>query len=152
MAPAPAPAPASSHRTGGGLPTAAAPAAAPREEDPMVVVMAPEATQADVDGIVDVVRDAGGEAFVTRGVSRTIVGLVGDVDQFGSLNLRSRPGVLDVVRISVPYKLVSREHHPHRTVVEVGGVPIGPDTMTVIAGPCAVESPEQTLTAARMAK
>jgi 3-deoxy-7-phosphoheptulonate synthase len=118
----------------------------------MVVVMAPEATQADVDGIVDVVRDAGGEAFVTRGVSRTIVGLVGDVDQFGSLNLRSRPGVLDVVRISVPYKLVSRENHPHRTVVEVGGVPIGPDTMTVIAGPCAVESPEQTLTAARMAK
>ncbi len=118
----------------------------------MVVVMTPEATQADVDGIVDVVRDAGGEAFVTRGVSRTIVGLVGDVDQFGSLNLRSRPGVLDVVRISVPYKLVSREHHPHRSVVQVGGVPIGPDTMTVIAGPCAVESPEQTLTAARMAK
>ena len=118
----------------------------------MVVVMTPEATQADVDGIVDVVRDAGGEAFVTRGVSRTIVGLVGDVDQFGSLNLRSRPGVLDVVRISVPYKLVSREHHPHRSVVEVGGVPIGPDTMTVIAGPCAVETPEQTLTAARMAK
>ena len=60
--------------------------------------------------------------------------------------------MLDVVRISVPYKLVSREHHPHRSVVEVGGVPIGPDTMTVIAGPCAVESPEQTLTAARMAK
>src|SRR5712672_885895 len=132
--------------------TAAATRSGPREEDPMVVVMAPEATQADVDGIVDVVRDAGGEAFVTRGVSRTIVGLVGDVDQFGSLNLRSRPGVLDVVRISVPYKLVSREHHPHRTVVEVGGVPIGPDTMTVIAGPCAVETPEQTLTAARMAK
>jgi 3-deoxy-7-phosphoheptulonate synthase len=52
----------------------------------------------------------------------------------------------------VPYKLVSRENHPHRTVVEVGGVPIGPDTMTVIAGPCAVESAEQTLTAARMAK
>jgi 3-deoxy-7-phosphoheptulonate synthase len=60
--------------------------------------------------------------------------------------------VLDVVRISVPYKLVSREHHPHRSVVEVGGVPIGPDTMTVIAGPCAVETPEQTLTAAQMAK
>ncbi len=118
----------------------------------MVVVMTPDATQADVDGIVDVVREAGGEAFVTRGVSRTIVGLVGDVDQFGLLNLRSRPGVLDVVRISVPYKLVSREHHPNRSVVQVGGVPIGPDTMTVIAGPCAVETPGQTLTAARMAK
>ncbi|HUY45312.1 MAG TPA: 3-deoxy-7-phosphoheptulonate synthase [Streptosporangiaceae bacterium] len=118
----------------------------------MVVVMAPEATQADMDGIVDLVRSAGGEAFITRGVSRTIVGLVGDVDQFGVLNLRSRPGVSDVVRISVPYKLVSREHHADRSVVRVGGVPIGPDTLTVIAGPCAVETPEQTLTAARMAR
>jgi 3-deoxy-7-phosphoheptulonate synthase len=118
----------------------------------MVVVMAPDATQEDMDGIVDLVRGAGGEAFVTRGVSRTIVGLVGDVDQFGVLNLRSMPGVSDVVRISVPYKLVSREHHPNRSVVRVGGVPIGPDTLTVIAGPCAVESAEQALTAARMAK
>ena len=118
----------------------------------MVVVMAPEATQEDVDVIVDLVRAAGGEAFVSRGVSRTIVGLVGDVDEFGALNLRSRNGVLDVVRISVPYKLISREHHPDRSVIRVGGVPIGPDTLTVIAGPCAVETPEQTLAAARMAK
>jgi len=118
----------------------------------MVVVMAPDATQEDMDGIVDLVRGAGGEAFITRGVSRTIVGLVGDVDEFGALNLRSMPGVSDVVRISVPYKLVSREHHPDRSVVRVGGVPIGPDTLTVIAGPCAVETPEQALTAARMAK
>ena len=105
----------------------------------MVVVMAPDATQADMDGIVDLVRGAGGEAFITRGVSRTIVGLVGDVEQFGTLNLRSMPGVSDVMRISVPYKLVSREHHPNRSVVQVGGVPIGPDTLTMIAGPCAVE-------------
>ena len=118
----------------------------------MVVVMAPEATQEDVDVIVDLVRAAGGEAFVSRGVSRTIVGLVGDVDEFGALNLRSRNGVLDVVRISVPYKLISREHHPDRSVISVGGVPIGPDTLTVIAGPCAVETPEQTLAAARMAR
>src|SRR5262245_34878588 len=123
-----------------------------RQEDPMVVVMAPEATQEDVSAIVDLVRAAGGDAFVSRGVSRTIVGLVGDVDQFGALNLRSRSGVLDVVRISVPYKLISREHHPDRSVIRVGGVPIGPDTLTVIAGPCAVETPEQTLIAARMAK
>jgi len=118
----------------------------------MVVVMAPEATQSDVDTIVDLVRTAGGEAFVSRGVSRTIIGLVGDIDQFGALNLRSRAGVGDVVRISVPYKLVSREHHPSRSVIKVGGVPIGPDTMTVIAGPCTVETPEQTLTSALMAK
>ena len=118
----------------------------------MVVVMAPGATQAEVDAIVDLVRTAGGEAFVSSGVSRTIIGLVGDFEQFGALNLRSYPGVLDVMRISVPYKLVSREHRPSRSVIMVGGVPIGPDNFTVIAGPCTVETPEQTLTAARMAQ
>jgi len=118
----------------------------------MVVVMAPEATQTDIDAIVDLVRTAGGEAFVSRGVSRTIIGLVGDVEQFGALNLRSRGGVGDVVRISVPYKLVSREHHRDRSVIRVGGVAIGPDTVTIIAGPCTVENPEQTLAAARMAQ
>jgi 3-deoxy-7-phosphoheptulonate synthase len=118
----------------------------------MVVVMAPEATQANVDAIVDLVRTAGGEAFVSRGVSRTIIGLVGDLDQFGALNLRSRAGVGDVMRVSVPYKLVSREHHPSRSVITVGGVPIGPGTITVIAGPCTVETPQQTVTAARMAQ
>ncbi|MFG2647900.1 3-deoxy-7-phosphoheptulonate synthase [Streptomyces sp. NPDC048436] len=118
----------------------------------MVVVMAPGATQQDVDAVVELVRAAGGDAFVSRGVTRTIVGLVGDVDAFDALNLSNRRGVLDVVRISAPYKLVSREHHPDRSVIRVGGVPIGPDTLTVIAGPCAVETHEQTLAAAHMAK
>ena len=68
------------------------------------------------------------------------------------MNLAGLPGVADVVRISVPYKLVSREHRRERSVIRVAGVPIGPDTLTVIAGPCAVETPEQTLAAARMAR
>jgi 3-deoxy-7-phosphoheptulonate synthase len=118
----------------------------------MVVVMAAEADEADVQAVVTLVETAGGEAFVSRGVNRTIVGLVGDVEQFGTLNLRGMRGVADVVRISVPYKLVSRENHPDRSVVRVGGVPIGPGTMTLIAGPCAVETPEQTLEAAQMAQ
>jgi 3-deoxy-7-phosphoheptulonate synthase len=118
----------------------------------MVIVMSPEASETEIDSVVDLVRTAGGEAFVSRGVSRTIVGLVGDIEQFSTLNLRSMPGVSDVVRISVPYKLVSREHHRERSVITVRGVPIGPDTLTVIAGPCAVETPEQTLEAAKMAR
>ncbi|MFD4524151.1 3-deoxy-7-phosphoheptulonate synthase [Streptomyces sp. NPDC058470] len=117
----------------------------------MVVVMAPEATQENIDNVVGLVRSAGGEAFVSRGVSRTIIGLVGDVNDFDVLNLGSRNGVLQVMRVSAPYKLVSREHHPARSVIRVGGMPIGPDTLSVIAGPCAVETPEQTLAAARMA-
>ncbi|MQY03025.1 3-deoxy-7-phosphoheptulonate synthase [Actinomadura macrotermitis] len=118
----------------------------------MVVVMSADATQADVAEVVELVRSVGAEAFVSRGVSRTIVGLVGDAGALGMLSLRGRRGVSDVVRISVPFKLVSRENHPERSVIEVGGVPIGPGSLTVIAGPCAVETPAQTLAAARMAR
>ena len=118
----------------------------------MVVVMTAEAGETEVDGVVDRVRAAGGDAFVSRGMSRTIVGLVGDVDQLDTLNLRGMPGVSDVVRISAPYKLVSREHHRERSVIKVAGVPIGPDTLTVIAGPCAVETAGQTLASALMAR
>jgi len=118
----------------------------------MVIVMTPNATALDVKAIVGVVESAGGEAFVSRGVSRVIIGLVGDVELFGALNLAAMRGVARVTRISAKYKLVSREHHAQRSVVRVGGVPIGPDTVTLLAGPCAVESPEQTLAAARMAQ
>ncbi|HEU5034441.1 MAG TPA: 3-deoxy-7-phosphoheptulonate synthase [Mycobacteriales bacterium] len=123
----------------------------------MVNVMAPDATAEQLDAVVRTVQAAGGEAFVSRGVHRTIVGLVGDVEQFESLNLTAYPGVVEAVRISAPYKLVSREHHPARSTVTVASaagaaVPIGPETFTLIAGPCAVETSEQTLAAAQMAK
>jgi 3-deoxy-7-phosphoheptulonate synthase len=117
----------------------------------MVVVMAADASSADIEAVVARVEGAGGEAFVSRGVQRTIIGLVGDVEQFYALNLRALSGVSQVLRISAPFKLVSSENHPERTTVSVGGVPIGPETFTFIAGPCAVESYEQTLEAAQMA-
>lgn len=121
----------------------------------MVVVMAPDATTEDVAHVVERVEAAGGRANVSHGVSRTIIGLVGDVDGFHHLNLRAMRGVAAVHRISDPYKLVSRQHHPDRSTVWVGRahrVPIGPGSFTLIAGPCAVETPEQTLEAAIMAK
>jgi 3-deoxy-7-phosphoheptulonate synthase len=121
----------------------------------MVVVMTPEATDAEVAHVVERVESVGGEAFVSKGVVRTIIGLVGDIDSFHHLNIRSLSGVADVHRISDPYKLVSRQHHPDRSTVWVGRdrkVPIGPDSFTFIAGPCAVETAQQTLDAAEMAQ
>ena len=121
----------------------------------MVVVMSPDATDEDIATVVARVESVGGEAFVSKGVVRTIIGLVGDIDSFHHLNLRTLHGVADVHRISDPYKLVSRQHHHERSTVWVGRaghrVPIGPDTFTFIAGPCAVESADQTMEAARMA-
>ncbi len=122
----------------------------------MVIVMLPDATDEDVAYVVERVESVGGEAFVSKGVTRTIIGLVGDIESFHHLNLRSMSGVADVHRISDPYKLVSRQHHPERSTVWVGPpgheVPIGPGTFTLIAGPCAVEGPDQTFEAARMAQ
>jgi 3-deoxy-7-phosphoheptulonate synthase len=122
----------------------------------MVVVMAPGATDEQIAHVTERVESVGGQAFVSRGVVRTIIGLVGDIDSFHGLNLRTMPGVADVHRISDPFKLVSRQHHPARSTVWVGRpgheVPIGPDTFTFIAGPCAVETPSQTLEAAEMAR
>lgn len=122
----------------------------------MVVVMAPEATDEQIAHVTERVEGVGGQAFVSRGVVRTIIGLVGDIESFHGLNLRSMAGVAAVHRISDPFKLVSRQHHPDRSTVWVGPVgnqaPIGPDTFTFIAGPCAVETPSQTLEAAEMAK
>ncbi|MET3960423.1 3-deoxy-7-phosphoheptulonate synthase [Marmoricola sp. OAE513] len=122
----------------------------------MVVVMAPDATDEQIAHVTERVEGVGGQAFVSRGVVRTIIGLVGDIESFHGLNLRSMAGVAAVHRISDPFKLVSRQHHPDRSTVWVGPaghqVPIGPETFTFIAGPCAVETPTQTLEAAEMAK
>ncbi len=122
----------------------------------MVVVMDAGATDGDIEAVVTVIDATGGEAFVSRGEQRTIIGLVGDIDQFVDLNLEGMAGVAETVRISTPFKLVSRDHHPQRSTVWVGEgdhrMPIGPATFTTIAGPCAVETPEQTLAAAQLAK
>ncbi len=122
----------------------------------MVVVMHATAEDADIDAVVARVVEAGGEAFVSRGESRTIIGLIGDLEQFADLRLAGMPGVAQTVRISTPFKLVSRDHHPDRSTVWVGQgdyrVPVGPGVLTVMAGPCAVETPEQTLESAQLAQ
>jgi 3-deoxy-7-phosphoheptulonate synthase len=118
----------------------------------MVIVMAPTATDTDIGNVVEYVEAHGGEAFVSRGVMRTIIGVVGAEQVLESLDAGGLAGVAETMRITAPYKLVSAQNHARRTTVRVGGVPIGPDTFTLIAGPCAVETPEQTLESARMAK
>lgn len=118
----------------------------------MVIVMAPSATESDIAGVVSYVEAHGGEAFVSRGVSRTIVGVVGSETVLETLDAEGLPGVADTKRITAPYKLVSAANHTKRTTVRVGGVPIGPDTFTLIAGPCAVETAEQTYQSAMLAK
>jgi 3-deoxy-7-phosphoheptulonate synthase len=118
----------------------------------MVVVMKSNATDEDIDGVVDKVREAAGEAFVSRGKTRTIIGLVGDTAAFMAMPLETLPGVEHVIQVGKPYKLVARESHPHPSMVKIGPAAVGREQFSVIAGPCAIESADQSLESARAAK
>jgi 3-deoxy-7-phosphoheptulonate synthase len=118
----------------------------------MVVVMKRDATEADIERVSEKVRDAGGEAFVSRGAVHTIIGLVGDTASFMGLGLDNFPGVDHLIQVGKPYKMVARALHPQPTTVKVGPAAVGRETFTIIAGPCAVESEAQALAAARGAK
>jgi 3-deoxy-7-phosphoheptulonate synthase len=118
----------------------------------VVIVMSPGATDEEIASIVTHIEAHNGQAFVSRGVMRTIIGVVGTEDVLETLDAEGLPGVAETMRITAPYKLVSAQNHTKRTTIRVGGVPIGPDTFTLIAGPCAVETAEQTLESAHLAK
>jgi 3-deoxy-7-phosphoheptulonate synthase len=118
----------------------------------MVVVMEFGATDEEIERVAEIVREAGGEAFVSRGTVHTIIGLVGDTARFQSLPLRQLPGVHHVIQVGKPYKMVARDLHPETTTVKVGTTPVGRGALTIIAGPCAVESEEQAAAATRAAK
>lgn len=118
----------------------------------MVVVMDTKASSSDVERVVREVEAVGGQAFVSPGKMRTVIGLVGDTERFMELPLATLPHVEQVIRVGRPYKLVARELHQESTVVSVKGVPIGNGTFTLIAGPCAIETEEQAVEAGRMAK
>jgi 3-deoxy-7-phosphoheptulonate synthase len=118
----------------------------------MVVVMTKDATEADIEAVAERVRALGGEAFVSRGRVHTIIGLVGDTEKFGSIPFDQLSGVDHVIRIGKPYKMVARDLHPETTTVKVGTTAVGRDSVTLIAGPCAIESEEQAQVSTRAAK
>jgi 3-deoxy-7-phosphoheptulonate synthase len=110
------------------------------------------ASDADVERVAERVREVGGEAFISRGTVHTIIGLVGDTSVFRGLDLDNLPGVDHLIQIGKPYKMVARALHPQPTTVKVGPAAVGRELFTMIAGPCAVESEEQAMEAARSAK
>jgi 3-deoxy-7-phosphoheptulonate synthase len=122
----------------------------------MIVNMSEKATEREIAHIIERIREAGYTAHVTRGVERAIVAAVGNGRRHEIEALQVAPGVDNVVAIAQPFKLVSRQVKPERTVVKVGvnggGVAIGGPGVVVIAGPCSVESREQLLTTAHAVK
>ncbi len=118
----------------------------------MIVNMSERATDQEITHIIERIREAGYQPHVTRGVERTIVAAVGNGRRHEIEALQVAPGVENVVPIAQPFKLVSRQVKPERSVVNVGGVAIGGLGVVVIAGPCSVESREQLLSTAQAVK
>lgn len=114
----------------------------------MVIVMRHGATEEEVQQVVERLEGAGFQAHLSRGVERTIIGVVGDKTRFNCEALEVLPGVEKIVPILEPYKLASRTFKPEDTVVQVGEHAIGGGTFHIMAGPCAVESEEQLMEAA----
>ena len=118
----------------------------------MVIIMRPDANADSINEVISAVEEMGLTAKVMEGESQKIVGVIGDKAKMCCLNVESFKGVEKTVNISKSYKLVSREFHPRSTVIDVDGIKIGDGSLVVMAGPCAVESKEQLLEAARIAK
>jgi 3-deoxy-7-phosphoheptulonate synthase len=106
----------------------------------MIIVLRPDATDAQVDHIIEKVKKLGLTPHVSKGTERTIIGVIGPEDILRITPLEVFPGVEKVMPVLAPYKLVSREFKPKSSVIDVGGtVKIGGNKIAVIAGPCAIE-------------
>ena len=118
----------------------------------MIVVMKPACKQEEIDGVVARVEKYGLKTHISQGVAHTVIGILGQVFPELQDRLELLPGVEEVIPITKPYKLASREFHPENTVITVNDVTIGGDEIVVMAGPCAVESEEQLLDTALSVK
>src|SRR6185436_13346501 len=114
--------------------------------------MRQDATAEQLRGVEEAVEVRGYKAHAIPGAHRTAIGITGNRDALDAPVFEGLPGVLEVIPVTHAYKLVSREVKPEDSVVHVGGVAVGGRELAVVAGPCAVESREQTLTIARAVK
>lgn len=114
----------------------------------MIVVMKAKADDQQITAVVQRIREFGLKEHISYGIEHTIIGIIGQIFPELKDRLQLMPGVEDVIQVSKPYKLASREFHPLDTTVKVGNVVIGGKDIVVMAGPCAVESEEQLLSTA----
>lgn len=118
----------------------------------MIVVMRVGSTEKEIDGVLERLKELGFEGSLSRGVERTVVGVVGQTYPELADELAVLEGVADVVPVSRPYKLASREFRPEDTVIKVGDVAIGGVNTVIMAGQCSVDTEEQMMATARVVK
>src|SRR3989449_7923128 len=111
----------------------------------MLVVMHSHATSDQVEQVLRAIRDMNLTPHPMPGATRTAIGITGNVGTVDPRTLEVLPGVMELIRVTKPYKLASREMHEADTFVRLPQTVVGPGTFTVIAGPCSVENEEMIL-------
>jgi 3-deoxy-7-phosphoheptulonate synthase len=116
----------------------------------MLIVMTPEATEADIERVVHKIEAIGFKAHPMPGANRTAIGLTGNSGPIDPSPFSDLPGVAECVRVTKPYKLVGRDLKHDKSVIRIGDAQIGGNEVAIIAGVCAVESREQTMLTAEV--
>ncbi len=111
----------------------------------MVIMMEKDATESQIEHVIEFLDEKGLSVHRSTGVEHTVLGVIGDVSKIDVRDVQVLPGVADAYRISVPYKLASREFRHENTVIKIRDVEIGANEVVVIGGPCSVESEEQAM-------
>src|SRR5688572_3053637 len=109
----------------------------------MLIVMKPDASASEISRVVEVIEKLGLRGHAMPGESRTAIGITGNRSALDPAHFENLPGVADAIRVTKPYKLISRDLRPEKSVVKVGSSTIGGAQLAIIAGPCAVENPKQ---------
>jgi 3-deoxy-7-phosphoheptulonate synthase len=114
--------------------------------------MKPGAASSSIESVVSYIKNSGLDAHLSKGEEVTIIGVVGDKSRLSNENLAAYTDVARIVPVTESYKLANRKFHPQDTTIQAGNVIIGPHNLTIMAGPCAVESEEQLMSIAKAVK
>lgn len=111
----------------------------------MIIIMKPAATKEEIGNVIEMVESRGLQTHLSAGSEVTIIGVIGDKKKLQTCNIEIASGVDKLVPVTESYKLTNKKFHPDDSSIPVGNTMIGPGSLTIMAGPCAVESREQLM-------
>ncbi len=115
----------------------------------MLIVMKPDASRSDVERVIETIEKLGFKPHELPGENRIAIGITGNASSIDPAHFENMSGVADAIRVTKPYKLISKDLRPERSIVKVGNSEIGGDELAIIAGPCAIENREQVFSVAK---
>jgi 3-deoxy-7-phosphoheptulonate synthase len=111
--------------------------------------MKPDATETDVERVIEMIEKLGFRSHELPGASRIAIGITGNNGSVDPAHFENLAGVAEAIRVTKPYKLISKDLRPEKSVIKVGNAEIGGDELAIIAGPCAIENQKQVFSVAK---